>query len=381
MQKPADYRREFAEFDGVTYLNAAGQGPLPRASARAAQEAIEWKKTPHLLHDDLYFDLPDRVRAAIAKLIHADADDIALTSGASAGMAAVAAGLDWRPGDEVLLAKGEFPAHFSTWLPYERAGRLRMRIIEPRGRFITADDYVERTDSRTRLVSASLVRYDNAARLDAARVAQACHAAGAAFLLDVSQCAGAVPLDVPTLGADFVVCAGYKWLLSPYGTGFFWARREWSERLGPGPLYWEALEGARDFSWLPLDRLRAVPGARRWDAPETANFINLSAMAASLEFLLQVGPENIEAHNARLLEPLVERLPRDRCSLASPSEPERRGPYLCLAARKPERTRELYDRLVKEQVIVSLREGALRISPHLYNTDQDIARLIMVLSV
>ena len=105
-------------------------------------------------------------------MIGARADEIAVTTGASAGLASVAAGIDWKPGDEVLVGRGEFPAHFSTWLRYQKAGKLRVRIITPKGRFITADDYIDQIGPRTRVVSASLVRFDNGARLDARRVRQ-----------------------------------------------------------------------------------------------------------------------------------------------------------------------------------------------------------------
>ena len=376
-----DYREEFADFEGVTYLDAAGEGPLPLASARAAQKAIEWKKLPHLIPDAEYFGLPDRVRAGIARLIAAEPEDIAVTTGATGGFAAVAAGMDWKSGDEVLVAQGEFPAHFSTWLELERAGLVRVKTIRPRNRFITADDYIAQLGPRTRLVSASLVRFDDGARLDAAPLAEACRAAGTALLLDASQCVGAMPMDVRSLGADFLVAAGYKWLLSPYGTGFFWVRRDWFERLRLGPIYWMALEGAREFHDLPIEKPKLVPGARRWDSPETSSFSNLAAMAASLEFLLRVGVATIAERNARLIAELIERLPRDRCVLASPPEAAGRGPFVCIAARKPEETRELYTRLRDAQIIVSFRQGALRIAPHLYNTQRDIARLVSVLSV
>ncbi len=376
-----DYRQEFADFEGVTYLDTAGQGPLPLASARAAHSAVEWKKLPHRIPEVEYFGLPDRVRAAVARLIGADPDDVAITTGATGGFTAVAAGIDWKPGDEVVVAQGEFPAHFSTWLELERAGVLRVKIIRPRDRFITAGDYIENLGPRTRLVSASLVRFDDAARLDAAPLAEACHAAGAALLLDASQCAGGMPINVHALGADFLVSAGYKWLLSPYGTGFFWVRRDWIERLRLGPVYWMALDGAREFHDLPIEKLKLTPGARRWDSPETSNFFNLSAMEASLEFVLRAGPAAIEQHNAGLIAQLIERLPRDRCVLASPKDAARRGPFVCLAARKPEQTRDLYLKLRESQIIVSFRQGALRIAPHLYNTQRDIARLLSVLSV
>jgi cysteine desulfurase/selenocysteine lyase len=376
-----DYRKEFADFEGVAYLDTAGQGPLPLASARAAQTAVEWNKLPHQMPQNLFFDLPDRVREKLARLIKAEAGEIAITTGASGGFSAVAAGMDWKPGDEVLVARGEFPSHFSTWIPYENAGKLRVRMIEPRGRFITAQDYEEQINARTRLVSASLVRFDNGALLDAARVARACHAVGAAFLLDISQCAGAMPIAIRELGADFAVSSGYKWLLGPYGTGFFWVAREWAERLKAGPLYWMALEGARNFNSLPVTGHRAAAGSRRWDSPETANFINLAPLDASLDLLLRLGVESIATHTRALTRELIERLPRDRCALASPQEEERRGPYVCVVARKTDATAALYRKLRDEQIIISLRENALRIAPHLCNTSEDVGRLVRTLSV
>jgi cysteine desulfurase / selenocysteine lyase len=376
-----EYRSEFADFEGVAYLNIANQGPLPLVSARAAQAAIESKKLPYKISDDLYFDLPDRVREKLAGLIGAASEEIAITTGASAGFSAVAAGMEWQPGDEVLVARGEFPAHFAAWLPYEKAGKLRVRTIAPRGRFISADDYIDEIHPRTRLVSASLVRYDDGSRLDAARVSSACHAANALFLLDISQCAGALPLSIRDLGADFAASSGYKWLLGPYGTGFFWASPEWMKRFPLGPFYWQALAGARNFHSLPLANLQAAPGARRWDSAETGNFINLAAWNASLDWLVKIGTEAIAKHNEALVSEILERLPRDCCVVASPPTRERRGPYVCVSSRKPERNRELQEKLRDAQIIVSLRENALRISPYLYNTPEHIDRLLRALAL
>ncbi len=375
-----DHRKEFAEFDDVAYLDAATQGPLPLASAQAAKEALEWKKLPFRIPSGTYFDLPDRVRASIAKIIHAEPDDIALTAGASAGFTAAATGVDWKKGDEVIVARGEFPAHFATWLPYEKAGKLTVKVITPAERFITADDYVSAINARTRLVSASLVRFDNGARLDAKRVADACHAVGALFLLDASQCAGALPIDVGATGADFLVSSGYKWLLGPYGTGFFWTRREWSDLLPSGPVYWQSLKGADNFHGLPLDGLSVRAGARRWDSPETASFTNLAAFDASLKLVTSAGVDRIFEHAASLSRLLAERLPMDRCVLASPSDAERRGQFVCVAARTPEKTVELHAKLRQEKIIVCLREGVLRVSPHIYNTEHDVLRLIAAMS-
>jgi selenocysteine lyase/cysteine desulfurase len=375
-----DWRTEWFEFDDVAYLNAAGQAPMPRVSIRAAQTAIEWKKYPHKIPDDVEHGLVGRVRELLARMIGADTSEIAVTTGASSGLAVVAHGIEWRPDDEVLIARGEFPAHFATWLPMQDAGRLRVRVAAPRERFLATEDLISAITPRTRLISTSLVRFDNAARCDAAKLADAIHAVGGLLLLDVSQCVGAMPMTVAGLGADFLVAAGYKWLLSPYGTGFFWARKERIAQMRSGPANWKATESAEEFHKLSGEDIQLTKEARRWDAPETSSFFNLAPMQVSLEFLHRVGVHTVWVHNRALIGQIIERLPLDRCILASPADPDARGPYVCIAARKASRTPELYEKLRAAGVIVSLREGALRIAPHLYNTEMDVDRLIRVLT-
>jgi cysteine desulfurase / selenocysteine lyase len=374
-----DWRAEWFEMEDVSYLNVSGQGPMPRVSIRAAQAALEWKKYPHKMPPDEYFGLPNRVRGLIAKMIGAEPGEIALTTGASTGMAAVANALEWEPGDEVLIPRSEFPAHFSTWIPMQESGRVRLRIVDPKDHFITADDLIAAITPKTRLISASLVRFDNAACLDAPKVAKAAHAAGALLLIDAAQCAGAMPMNVRELGADFVVASGYKWLLGPYGTGFFWANPKFLAEVRPTPAYWTAMENAHEFHKL-TGEIKLTREARRWDMPETSSFFNLAPLEASLEFVLRAGVNTVWEHNRNLIGQIIARLPLDSCVLASPAEADARGPYVCIAARKPERTPAFYEKLQAAGVIVSLREGALRIAPYLYNTERDVDRLIRTLT-
>ena len=377
-----DWRQEWFEFEDATYLNLAGQSPLPRVSVRAVQAALEAKKFPHHKTDATYFEVPNRIRENIAKLIGGKPEEIALTSGASAGVAAVAHALTWKAGDEVITARGEFPLQYTAWMPMEEREGVKVAIVAPRERFISADDLLAAMTPRTRLVSVSMVRYDDGSLLDAPRVAEACHKQGALLLLDVSQCCGAMPMDVKQLGADFLVCAGYKWLLGPFGTGFFWINSEHLSRVRPGPFYWMAVKGADNFSALNFDDPRPAPNAKRWDAPEWASYFNfnLAAMDASVELVSRMGPERVAAHNSRLIDFMYEHLPKDRCIPASPLDAAKRGPYGCFSARGREKTTELYQRLRKENVIVSLREGNIRVSPHLYNAERDIDRLIRVIT-
>jgi selenocysteine lyase/cysteine desulfurase len=263
-----------------------------------------------------------------------------------------------------------------------------LRFVTPRNRFPRAQDFLEALTARTRLISASLVRFDDGSLLDAAALAGGLASSRCRLLLDVTQICGAAPLDLSAVGADFAVCAGYKWLLGPYGTGFVWARREHTEAMLPAPFFWMAASSEKHFHELDFDpdpggtfTWRSPTGARRWDVAETASFFHLSAFAASLEFVLRAGPAAVLRHNSELLRALVERLPADRCVLVSPRDPAERGPYLCIAARTREATSALYRRLREQNIYVSLRNHALRVAPYLYNTAEDIERLLRAITI
>ena len=377
-----DWRKEWFEIEDATYLDLAGQAPMPRVAIRAVQASLEAKKAPHHLPDSVFFEIPNRIRKSIAKLIGGKPEEIALTSGASAGVAAVAYGLRWRPGDEVITAKVEFPLEYTTWKPMEEREGIKLKIVSPRERFLAAEDLIAAMTPRTRLVSVSMVRFDDGSLLDAKKLAAACHAQGALLLLDASQCCGAIPMDVNELGADFIVSAGYKWLLGPFGTGFFWVKNEHLEMMQPGPFYWMAVAGSDNFAALNFDDPKPEASAKRWDTPEWASACNcnLAGIDASTEFVVRVGPETVLEHNRKLIEFLFERLPKDSCVIASPSDAGRRGPYGCFAARSREKTVAMYQLLRKENVIVSLRQGNIRVSPYLYNTERDIDRLISLIT-
>jgi selenocysteine lyase/cysteine desulfurase len=383
----ADWRSEFHEFEDVTYLAMANHGPLPRVSLKALEASLELKRHPNKIEEPIYFELPARVRGLLARLTGAEPEEIGLTTGASAGLAAVAAALPWEAGDEILIARGEFPAQVCTWGPLAASRGVVLRLVKPRGRFVTAQDFLEHLSPRTRLISASLVRFDDGSLLDAPRLAAGLAGTRCRLLLDATQACGSLPLNFRAVGADFAVCAAYKWLLGPYGTGFVWARRELCEQLPPGPFFWMGAASEKGFSNLDFDpdetgrfSWQAPAGAGRWDAAETASFFHLSALAPSLEFVLRAGPGRVLEHNRGLLGALLERLPRDRCVLASPAEQEARGAYLCIAARSTEATRELYARLREQKIYVSLRNSALRVAPYLYNTEEEIERLLRVIS-
>ena len=161
IQTAADWRKEWFEIADATYLNTAAHAAIPRVALHAVQTSIEVNKSPHHMDDAVFFEAPSRIRASLSKMIGAKPEEIALTTGASTGVKAVAHFLRWKPGDEVITAKGEFPLQYATWKPMEESQGVKLKIVEPRDRFITADDLIRALTPRTRVVSVSHVRFDD----------------------------------------------------------------------------------------------------------------------------------------------------------------------------------------------------------------------------
>jgi selenocysteine lyase/cysteine desulfurase len=380
LKQAIDWRSEWFPIDDVTYLNFAAHAAIPRAALNAVELSVAAKMRPHIVDDQSFFTVAASLRQTLATLIGASSDDIALTSGAGAGLAVIAYALKWSVGDEVVIARGEFPVQYATWKPMEAREGVKVRIAVPQGQFIQSDDLVAAMTPRTRVVSVSHVRFDDGSMLDVSSLAAACRKNGTLLVLDVSQSCGAVPMNVLSLGADFIVCAGYKYLLSPWGTGFLWTRKENLDSLRPGPYNWLS-QGVESFARLNFVNPEPSSGLGRWDSAEAASIynFNLTVMEASAKFVLDAGPALIRDHNQALIEYFFERLP-DGYRLASPRQASQRGVFGCIEVGSRADTESLYQTLRDEGFVVALREGRIRVAPHLLNSTQDIDRLLVVMA-
>lgn len=365
--------------DDAVYLDSAAHAVMPREVVTAVEAAVAANMRPHHIAEAVFFDVSTALRNSLATLIGANTREIALTTGASSGLQVLAHHLQWERGDEVVIAAGDFPLQYATWNPMERRAGVKLTMAKPRGRHLTADDIIEAITPRTRVVSIGHVRFDDGSVLDARRIADACHAQGALLALDVSQSCGAIPVDVQSLSADIVVCAGYKWLLSPYGTGFLWLSERLLDELLPGPFYWTGQPG-ETFAALNFVTPEPSRDARRWDSPEAASHFNLNLMAmrAGVELVLRIGPQTVLQHNAALIDALLERLPAGYTA-ASPLDASVRGPFGCITAGDAQNTAAVYERLRAANFVVSLRQGRIRVAPHLFNSMEHIERLIEAL--
>ena len=375
-----DWKNEWFPIDDVTYLNFAAHAAIPRVALNAVHSSVTAKMRPHIVDDRSFFSVAASLRQTLATLIGASADEIALTSGAGAGLAAIAYALKWSVGDEVIFARGEFPVQYATWKPMEAREGIKVRLAVPQGQFIRSDDLIAAMTPRTRVVSVSHVRFDDGSMLDVSSLAAACKRNGTLLVLDVSQSCGAIPMNVRSLGADFIVCAGYKYLLSPWGTGFLWTRKENSDWLRPGPYNWLS-QGVESFACLNYADPEPAPTLSRWDSAEAASIynFNLTVMEASAKFVLDASPALIRDHNQALIDYFFERLP-EGCRLASPRQASQRGVFGCIEVGSRSDTESLYQTLRDEGFVVALREGKIRVAPHLLNSMQDIDRLLVVMA-
>jgi cysteine desulfurase/selenocysteine lyase len=374
-----DWKNEWFPIDDATYLNFAAHAAIPRVALNAVQASVAAKMRPHIVDDLSFFSVAASLRQTLATLIGASPDEIALTSGAGAGLAAIAYALKWSAGDEVIIARGEFPVQYATWKPMEAREGIKVQIVVPQGQFIQADDLIAAMTPRTRVIAVSHVRFDDGSMLDVPSFAAVCKRNGTLLVLDVSQSCGAILMNGRGLGADFIVCAGYKYLLSPWGTGFLWTRTENLDSLRPGPYNWLS-QGVENFARLNYVHPEPAPTLSRWDSAETASIynFNLTVMEASAKFVLDAGPALIRDHNQALIDYFFERLP-EGCRLASPRQASQRGVFGCIEVGSRAETEFLYQTLRDDRFVVALREGEIRVAPHLLNSTGDIDRLLFVM--
>lgn len=371
----------FGDFSGRIWLNAAHQGPLPRAAVEAAEEALAAKVSPHLIDDDAFVTVPRRLRELLGRLVGAPAEEIALGNSASWGLQVLANGLPWQPGDEIVVLADEFPATVFPWLvAQERYGVTvrRLQLDEP---VLRAERLEQELSPRTRVVAVDWVRSLTGNVVDASALHELCDRFGVHLVLNVTQGVGAVPLDVRALPVAAVSCSGFKWLCGPYATGFAWIRPDVLATMRAVQAYWLALpDGAQlDLNREGDHRLRDDLGARGYDVFGTANFLNFVPWIAALEYLLTVGVDAIARHDQALVDQLIASLDGGGYRFVSPTEPSERAAIVVISADDEHKNDEIYRRLANAGVDVALRAGNIRLSPHLYNHPDQIAHAVEVL--
>jgi cysteine desulfurase / selenocysteine lyase len=368
-----DYRALFPITERFAYLDHAAMGPLSRPVFEAQRQFLEAQATLASEASPRFRQAREQLRQSMAAFIGADADEIALTKNTPEGLSIVASGLSWRPGDNIVTTDLEFPANMYPWLNLREAG-VEVRTVASENGRIPAERLLSAVDGRTRLVAISYVQFSNGFRSDLARLSEFCRPRGVYLVTDAIQAVGALPVDVAALGVDFLACASHKWLLGPFGMGWFYCRRELLERLRPSEVGQGSMVERSSF----LDyQFEFAPGAARFECG-VVNMGGVYGLQASLDLLSSVGQAQIEEQilslNARLADGLET---RGYQVVSSRRGGEQSG---ILSFRSEQRdSSDLRERLHRAGVIVSLREGLVRVSPHFYNSADDLDRLLAAL--
>jgi selenocysteine lyase/cysteine desulfurase len=371
--------REFPHLDGhPPYLNAASIGPLPERARRAVDAYNARRAAVHQLRGDDFEPTLQRARMAAARLVNATADEIALLPNTSHGVNLAAQCLPLEEGRRIVVSNLEFPANVYPWVQVAKEGRARVDVV-PADELGRPDedrllDEIARGD--VGIFALSAVQFATGWNADLAKFGRACREHGTWFVVDAIQALGCIPVDVRAAEIDVLATAGHKWLCGPLGTGFAYVRRELADRMEPRIVGWTALESSADLAHCVDYRWELVETARRFEVG-TQPFQDLAGLAESLDLLLETGIERIRDHVLALIDPLAAWLgEREEATIVSSMEEGRRSGVFCFRLGDTERA---YAELHRARVGCVLREGAIRIAPHLYNTTDDIARVMDVL--
>jgi cysteine desulfurase/selenocysteine lyase len=358
------------------YLNAASVALMPKMPAHAI---LDWQRdlaTEGTVHfdEEAEANVFDTLRQAAARLLGALPDEIACISGASEALCSLAWALSPGPDRNIVSAGVEFPSVVYPWLRVARLTGCEVRLATDQDNLVDPSELMGLIDDRTSAVCISHVQYSTGQRLDLAALAQVAHSHRAVLVVDASQSAGAVPVNVVAEDVDVLVTAGYKWLCGPFGAAVLFIRRDLHEELEPGLVGWRSTEQVYDFQ---PGRLEWASGARRFEFGTLAYGCAIG-LAKAIEYLLDIGIQQINSYNLVLADRLVEGLANLGAQFVSPSVENLNSSIVTVRFPGHDQAR-IARHLNEEGVVVSPRIGAVRFSPHLYNTIDDIDRALETL--
>lgn len=367
---------EFPWTADTAYLNNASIGPIPERTRRIL-DAFNAKRTaPHLLPDrDLFAGL-QAARDAAARLINADTGEIALATNTGFGLNLAAHALPLAQGDRVILSDREFPANVYPWLMLRKQG-VEVTLAPCTREGWPDEDYLLSAlrDPRVKVLAVSFVQFSNGFRADLKKLSAAARANGTLLVVDGIQGVGNSVLDVRDTAVDILACGGQKWLLSPWGSGFVYVRKALIPTIEPAMIGWMAFEGTDDFSRLTEYNPTFRADARRFEMI-TLPYQDFYGFTQSVELLLEIGIPEIAEVTRSLHDPILNWADAHGMRVVSPRDERHRSAILCIA---PEEPVEAYHALKRARIVCSLREGAIRLSPHCYNTVGEMEKVLDVL--
>lgn len=360
--------------DGVAYLNCAFMAPQLRRVSEVGIAAVQRKQRPWRIDPADFFDHLERLRGLFAQLILGDAEGVAVVPAASYAVSTAAANVSASGESRIVVLADQYPSNVYPWHDLARRSGASVVAVERPDDGDWTRAVVESIDERTVAVAVPNCHFMTGALIDVATIGEAARTVGATFVIDATQSLGVLPLDVNEVGADMVVAAGYKWLLGPYSVGYAWTAphcRDWR----PLEHHWAGREGSEDFAHLTSYTATFRPGARRFDGGEASNFVLLPMALAALETVAEWSVERVAA----TVEPLTAAVVNGAAAIGLPVHAEPHARHIVGLRLPVGSPAAVVQGLAEAQVHVSLRGESLRISPYVFNTADDVERLLAAL--
>lgn len=365
----------------VAYLNCAYMAPLPKPVEAEGQLAISKKALPFQIKIPDFFEPASHLKSLFARLVNvSDPERIAIISSASYGISSVARNVAISSHQKILVVDEIFPSNYYPWqrLAMDKGASLEI-VHRPTHTHEIGKEWNERIlsaiDNETAVVAIPNVHWADGTRFDLLGIRQRTNEVGALLVVDGTQSVGALPFDIAKIQPDALVCAGYKWLMGPYGLGLAY----FGERFDNGvPLEenWINRLGSEQFEHLTNYQSAYKPGANRYCMGEHSQFIHLPMLAKALELLLEWGVDNIQQYCTNLIAPYLERLAIQGFRIED--EPYRANHLLGLRTSSSSQLERLKKETLQNNVYVSYRAGVMRIAPNVYNDSADLDRLLAV---
>ncbi|MFZ2493121.1 MAG: aminotransferase class V-fold PLP-dependent enzyme [Thermoanaerobaculia bacterium] len=372
--KRSEWREQFPVTGNATYFNHAAVGPLSVRAAEAMQAHARDQRDWGATHWRDWYDEPERLRESAAKLINAEPHEIAILKNTSEGLSFIAKGLRWREGDNVISTSLEFPSNAVPWKRLAARGVEYREVPNRAGRF-SVDDVERLIDRRTRLVTVSSVAFHNGFAADLVAIGDLCEERGVLFCVDAIQSLGVIPMDVRKAKVSFLAADGHKWLCGPEGTAIFFVAAGKLEELDVVEEGWTNIERHGKFLDCTMEYL---PDSRRFEAG-SLNTNGIYGLRAAIDLLLEVGVDAANARAMELARLLASKLEAIGFRIGSPQPLA--SPIVGAIPPDVEKTSILWlhRKLEEERIICAPREGMLRLSPHFYNDEAEVERVVEAL--
>jgi cysteine desulfurase/selenocysteine lyase len=357
----------------LVYLNHAAVSPLSRKVREAIAGQLDEQVRRGQLAEDRWVRRAEEARRQTARLIKAEPSEISFVTNTTEGLNLFARGVTWRRGDNVVLPRVEFPANVYPWLALEDQG-VRIKFVPERDGRILVEDIERAIDKRTRVVAISFVEFSSGYRNDLESIGRLCRKKGVYFVVDGIQGIGALDLDVKKCRVDGLSAGGHKWLLSPQGSGIFYCSRRVLKQLKHPMPGWMSVVGWLDFYRFDY---KLFPDSRRYESAQP-NFLGITGLLESLRLVNSLGIKDVEARVIAITDHLCDLL-RDRgFEVFSPRRPGEKSGIVSFYPRRL-KAETVEKRLTRQGFVICAREGRIRVSPHLYNTFEEMERLVEAL--